>query len=143
MTFSLHNLNTTEVERLNDDEIRRGNPRVAPGHYGPLDLVENYLRRFVIYPSELALVAHALWIAHAHLMDCWDTSPRMAFMSAEKESGKTRALEMTPQFVPGPHYFLIFPPPPLSGLSARARTEKMMWCRHCFSMKSTASSSRA
>ena len=31
--------------------------------------VENFLRRFVAYPSEHALVAHVLWIAHAHLMD--------------------------------------------------------------------------
>ena len=69
-------------------------------HYCALDLVENYLRRFIIYPSEHALVAHALWIAHAHLMDCWDTSPRMAFMSPEKESGKTRALEVTSLLVP-------------------------------------------
>ena len=37
--------------------------------YTPLDLVESYLRRFVAYPSEHALVAHTLWIAHTHLMD--------------------------------------------------------------------------
>lgn len=70
--------------------------------YCPLDLVENYLRRFVAYPSEHALVAHVLWIAHTHLMDCWDTTPRLAFMSAEKASGKTRALEVTALFVPSP-----------------------------------------
>ena len=70
--------------------------------YCPLDLVENYLRRFVVYPSEHALVAHVLWIAHTHLMDCWETTPRLTFMSAEKESGKTRALEVTALFVPNP-----------------------------------------
>jgi hypothetical protein len=70
--------------------------------YGPLDLVENYLRRFVAYPSEHALVAHTLWIAHAHLTESFDTTPRLAFMSAEKESGKTRALEVTALFVPDP-----------------------------------------
>ena len=67
--------------------------------YCPLDLVENYLRRFVAYPSEHALVAHVLWIVHTHLIDCCDTTPRLAFMSAEKESGKTRALEVTALFV--------------------------------------------
>ena len=67
-----------------------------------LDLVESYLRRFVAYPSEHALVAHALWIAHAHLIECFDTTPRLAFMSAEKESGKTRALEVTALLVPDP-----------------------------------------
>ena len=80
------------------------------GHYCPLDLVENFLRRFIIYPSEHALVAHVLWIAHAHLMDCWDTSPRIVFSSAEKESGKTLALEMTRLFVPSPDLF--FDPSP-------------------------------
>ena len=59
--------------------------------YSPLDLVENFIRRFVSYPSEHACVAHALWIAHCHFMDeLWDTTPRLAFMSAEKASGKTR-----------------------------------------------------
>ena len=69
----------------------------------PLDLVEAYLRRFVAYPSEHALVAHVLWIAHAHLILCFDTTPRLAFMSAEKMSGKTRALEVTALFVPYPN----------------------------------------
>ena len=67
--------------------------------YTPLDLVESYLSRFVAYPSEHALVAHVLWIAHTHLIESFDTTPRLAFMSAEKESGKTRALEVTELFV--------------------------------------------
>jgi hypothetical protein len=70
--------------------------------YCPLDLVESYIARFVAYPSEHAVVAHTLWIAHTHLMDCWETTPRLAFMSAEKESGKTRALEVTSLLVPEP-----------------------------------------
>ena len=70
--------------------------------YCPLDLVENYLRRFVAYPSEHALVAHVLWIAHCHMFERFDTTPRLAFMSAEKESGKSRALEVTALFVPEP-----------------------------------------
>ena len=44
--------------------------------YCPLDLVENYLRRFVAYPSEHALVAHVLWIAHCHMFERFDTTPR-------------------------------------------------------------------
>ena len=70
--------------------------------YSPLDLVENYLRRFVAYPSEHALTAHVLWIAHTHLIECFDTTPRLALMSAEKESGKTRVLEMTELFALDP-----------------------------------------
>src|SRR5262249_44014875 len=68
----------------------------------PLDHVEKFLRRFIVYPSEHALVAHVLWMAHPHLSMSSDTTPRLAFMSAEKESGKTRALEITALFVPNP-----------------------------------------
>ena len=56
--------------------------------YTPLDLVENYLRRFVVYPSEHALVAHVLWIAHAHLIESFDVTPRLAFMSAERNPAR-------------------------------------------------------
>jgi hypothetical protein len=65
-----------------------------------LDEVEAFLSRFVAYPTEAARVAHVLWIAHTHMMAAWFTTPRLAFMSAEKESGKTRALEVTEQLVP-------------------------------------------
>jgi hypothetical protein len=64
--------------------------------------VYDYLGRFVVYPSEDAHVAHALWILHTHLMDRWDATPRIAFLSAEKASGKSRALEATEPLVPFP-----------------------------------------
>jgi hypothetical protein len=68
----------------------------------PLDLVESFLRRFVAYPSDHALVAHSLWIAHTHLLEEFDNTPRLAFMSAEPMSGKTRALEVTELFAADP-----------------------------------------
>ena len=40
--------------------------------------------------------------AHAHLMDAWDSTPRLAFLSPEPGSGKTRALEITETLVPRP-----------------------------------------
>lgn len=64
--------------------------------------VEAFLLRFVAYPSPHAAVAHVLWIAHAHCMEAWESTPRIAFLSAEKESGKTRALEITELVVPRP-----------------------------------------
>ena len=64
--------------------------------------VEHYLGRFVAYPSEHARVAHTLWIAHTHLMDCWESTPRIAFVSPERGSGKTRALEITEALTPNP-----------------------------------------
>lgn len=70
------------------------------GH--PLDDVERFLARFVAYPSEHARVAHTLWIAHAHLMEAWESTPRIAFLSPEPGSGKSRALEVTELLVPRP-----------------------------------------
>jgi hypothetical protein len=67
-----------------------------------LDDVRTYLNRFVCYPSEHAAIAHTLWIAHAHLMPAWESTPRLAFLSAEPESGKTRCLEVTEPLVPRP-----------------------------------------
>jgi hypothetical protein len=67
-----------------------------------LDEALAFYRRFVAYPSEHAAIAHVIWTVHTHLMECWETSPRLAFMSAEKRSGKTRAMELTALLVHNP-----------------------------------------
>jgi hypothetical protein len=67
-----------------------------------LDSVHAFLGRFVIYPSREAHDAHVLWIAHAHVMDAWESTPRIAFLSPEPASGKTRALEVSELLVPNP-----------------------------------------
>ncbi len=64
--------------------------------------VFDFIGRFVAYPSEHARVAHALWIAHTHLMDSWDSTPRLALLSPEPGSGKSRALEVSELLVPRP-----------------------------------------
>lgn len=68
----------------------------------PVDHVHEFLGRFVSYPSGHAHVAHTLWIAHTHLMRHWDSTPRLAFLSPEPGSGKSRALEVTALLVPRP-----------------------------------------
>jgi hypothetical protein len=67
-----------------------------------LDQVYNFVGRFVAYPSEHDRVAHTLWIAHAHAMDAWESTPRIFFGSPEPASGKTRALEVSEPLVPRP-----------------------------------------
>jgi hypothetical protein len=64
--------------------------------------VEAYLRRYVAWPSEHEPVAVALWVAHAHLVDGFETSPLLAVTSAEMRSGKTRVLEVLELLVPAP-----------------------------------------
>lgn len=68
----------------------------------PLPQTEAFLARFVAYPSAHHRLAHALWIIHSHLMQCWESTPRLAFLSPEPGSGKTRALEVTALLVPRP-----------------------------------------
>lgn len=67
-----------------------------------LDEVSDFLSRFVAYPSEHARVAHVLWLTHTHFMDDWDSTPRIAFLSPEPGSGKSRCLEVSAHFVPSP-----------------------------------------
>lgn len=65
-----------------------------------LDEVEAFHRRFNVFPQDAAYVAVALWDAHAHLIDCLDSTPRIAFLSPEPGSGKSRALEVMETLVP-------------------------------------------
>jgi hypothetical protein len=65
-----------------------------------LDDVEAFHRRFNVFPLEAAYVAVTLWDAHAHLIDCFDSTPRIAFLSPEPGSGKSRALEVIETLVP-------------------------------------------
>ncbi|MHC0431495.1 DUF3631 domain-containing protein [Streptomyces sp. O3] len=67
-----------------------------------LDEVEAFHRRFNVFPREAAYIAVALWDAHAHLLDCFDSTPRLAFLSPEPGSGKSRALEIVETLVPRP-----------------------------------------
>jgi hypothetical protein len=67
-----------------------------------LNDVYEFLGRFVAYPSNETRIAHTLWIAHTHLMDVWESTPRLAFLSPEPGSGKTRALEVSELLVPNP-----------------------------------------
>ena len=59
-----------------------------------LDQVEAMLARFVAFPSDETRTAVTLWIAHTHALDEFETTPRLAFLSPEPGSGKTRAMEI-------------------------------------------------
>lgn len=59
-----------------------------------LDELVDTLRRFVAFPSESAPLAVALWIVHTYCLDAFDSSPRIALVSPEPQSGKTRTMEL-------------------------------------------------
>ena len=68
--------------------------------------VENYVRRFVAFPSEGAVVAFVLWAAHTHALDAFESTPRLALLSPEPGSGKTRAQEILELLVMNPLFSL-------------------------------------
>jgi hypothetical protein len=95
------------VDRVASGEVPYGPPDEVTaidkaGGAQLLDDIHGFLGRFVAYPSQHAHVAHTLWAAHTHLMDAWDSTPRIAFLSPEPGSGKSRALEVTELLVPNP-----------------------------------------
>lgn len=67
-----------------------------------LAAVRDFTTRYVVFPSEHEAVAIALWVAHAHVVDIFETSPILAITSAELRSGKTRVLDVLDLLVPVP-----------------------------------------
>lgn len=59
-----------------------------------LDETRAFIRRFCCFPGEHELTAVTLWAAHAHMVEHLHVSPRLAFLSPEPSSGKSRALEI-------------------------------------------------
>jgi hypothetical protein len=84
------------------EAVREAIEQALPHQRHVLDEVHQFLGRFICYPSPAAHIAHTLWIAHTHLMESWESTPRLAFLSPEPGSGKTRALEISETLVPRP-----------------------------------------
>lgn len=64
-----------------------------------LGYVRAFLSRFCRFPSEEALTAVALWVAHCHATDpegvlVWEATGRLMFVSSDPDSGKSRALSL-------------------------------------------------
>lgn len=94
--FDLSTLDELQAEQLAAER------RLASPGAVLLDEVADFLGRFIAYPFPEAQFAHALWIAHCHAIYAWESTPRLAFLSPEPGSGKTRALEITELLVPRP-----------------------------------------
>jgi hypothetical protein len=58
-----------------------------------LERVSTELRRYVVVSREQA-TALALWVFHTHAIDAADATPYLSIFSAQRESGKTRLLEV-------------------------------------------------
>ena len=69
-----------------------------------LDAIDELLERFVAFPTEHDRYAVAGWVLHTWTLDAFDSTPRLALLSPEKGSGKTRALEVIELVVPSPKH---------------------------------------
>jgi len=69
-----------------------------------LDKTRDFIARFCAFPDEHSLNAVTLWVAHAHMHGNFDTSPRLAALSPEPGSGKTRLLELLENLTPEPMF---------------------------------------
>lgn len=65
-----------------------------------MDDLHEYLTRFVAFPSPETADATVAWVLHTHALDAFDTTPRLAALSPEPGSGKTRLLEVMEPLVP-------------------------------------------
>lgn len=65
-----------------------------------LDDVRSLIKRFCVFPNEHCLIAVTLWAAHTHIIEHLYTTARLALLSPEAASGKTRVLEVLDTLVP-------------------------------------------
>jgi hypothetical protein len=78
-------------------------------HHPGADLLDDlraFIDRFVVCPNDHALTAVTVWVAHTHLVQHFDSTPRLALLSPEPASGKTRMLEVIELLVPEPMFAL-------------------------------------
>jgi hypothetical protein len=59
-----------------------------------LGRIRDFLTGYVAFPSSYAAVAVTLWAAHTHMVAAFESTPRLALLSPEKQCGKTRVLEL-------------------------------------------------
>jgi hypothetical protein len=69
-----------------------------------LDALDDLLARFVAFPSDHDRHSVAAWVLHCWTLQAFDSTPRLALLSPEKGSGKTRTLEVLELVVPGPRH---------------------------------------
>ena len=101
-------------------------PSPAPDGAEVLSNVRDFIRRFCIFPDEHSLVAVTLWAAHTHMVGHFHTTPRLAVLSAELSSGKTRVLEILHRA--GAHRARRYPPlPPLRRQDRCVRMALNQW----------------
>ena len=73
-----------------------------PSSEPPLAEIEDFLDYYVAFPSREALHAVSLWVCHTHTVKATWVTPRLALMSDQPGSGKSRLLECLELLTPNP-----------------------------------------
>lgn len=71
-----------------------------------LDDVDAAIRRYCVMPDEHSYTAVSCWVAYTHMSDLFDFAPRLLVRSPEKQSGKSRLLEVIGELVYHPSYWV-------------------------------------
>ena len=53
-----------------------------------LDELAALLSRYVAFPTAEALAAVALWVAHCHALEAFDSTPRLALLSPRRAAAR-------------------------------------------------------
>jgi hypothetical protein len=72
-----------------------------------LDEIEATIMRYIIFPSEHEPVALALWVPHTHALEAAWFSPYVHLTSPDRESAKSRSLEVLEPLVPDGHRMVL------------------------------------
>ena len=84
--------------RVLDEAVEQGSELLQDVHA--------FLCRFVVFPTPEAAVAATLWVAHTHALSAFESTPRLALLSPEPASGKSRTEEVLELLVPAPLHAL-------------------------------------
>jgi hypothetical protein len=71
-----------------------------------LSELADFIGGYVAFPSPESRDTVALWVIHTHAIDAADSTPRLSLRSQEKQSGKSRLLEVLEQLVQAPMFTL-------------------------------------
>jgi hypothetical protein len=98
----IHKRDTEDVPEKLHGDVDEPKPVLLDGS-AMLDAIAAYIRRFVSVSESQAVVA-ALWVAHTHAFAAADATSYLSITSAEKQSGKTRLLEVLATLVAKPWF---------------------------------------
>lgn len=78
---------------------------IEPGELAQLlDGIAAMIARYIAFPAPEACTAITLWAAHCHVVTAFESTPRLVLVSPEKQSGKTRTLEVLELVTPTPRH---------------------------------------